>query len=91
MPSAIGWKPGAQNASRLWANASMPVAAVILAGKPTVKTGSKITIEDKNLGWKIIFFTPVFSLRITDALPVSEPVPAVVGIAIIGELLVLCF
>jgi len=28
----------------------MPVAAVIFDGSPTVKTGSKITIEGKNLG-----------------------------------------
>ena len=87
IPSAIGWKPGAQYASKLWANASIPVAAVILAGSPTVKTGSKITIEGKNLGWKIIFLTFVSSFNITDALPVSEPVPAVVGTAIIGAIL----
>ena len=32
----------------------------------------------------MIFFTPVFVFIIADALPVSEPVPAVVGTAIIG-------
>ena len=35
----------------------------------------------------MIFFTPVFSLIIAEALPVSEPVPAVVGIATIDEIL----
>ena len=45
-----------------------------------------MTIDGKNFGWKIIFFIPVFELIIADALPVSEPVPAVVGIAIIGEI-----
>ena len=45
-----------------------------------------MTIDGKNFGWKIIFFIPVFALIIADALPVSEPVPAVVGIAIIGEI-----
>ena len=87
IPSAIGWKPGAQNASKLCANASIPVAAVNLGERSKVKIGSKMTIEGKNFGWNIIFFTPVFLLIIADALPVSEPVPAVVGIAIIGAIL----
>ena len=34
----------------------------------------------------MIFFSPVFSFSITDALPVSDPVPAVVGTAIIGAI-----
>jgi hypothetical protein len=46
-----------------------------------------MTIDGKNFGWKMIFFIPVFELIIADALPVSEPVPAVVGTAIIGEIL----
>ena len=64
----------------------MPVAAVIFDGSPIVKTGSSMTIEGKNLGWKIIFFTPVSSFKITDARPVSDPVPAVVGTAIMGAI-----
>ena len=58
-----------------------------MGGRPTVKTGSRITIDGKNFGWKIIFLTPVSSFKITDALPVSEPVPAVVGTAMIGAIL----
>ena len=34
-----------------------------------------------------MFLTPVSSLRITEARPVSEPVPAVVGTAMIGAIL----
>ena len=73
-------------ASRLCANASIPVAAVNLGGSSKVKSGSNITIAGKNFGWKIIFFTPVFLFIIADALPVSDPVPAVVGTPIIGAI-----
>jgi len=45
-----------------------------------------MTIDGKNFGWKIIFFIPVLELIIADELPVSDPVQAVVGIAIIGEI-----
>ena len=38
------------------------------------------------LDGKLFFFSCVFSLVKTDALPVSEPVPAVVGKAIIGKI-----
>ena len=87
IPSAIGWYPGAQKASKLWASASIPVAAVNLGDKSNVSKGSKITIDGNIFGWKIIFFAPVFLLMIADALPVSDPVPAVVGTAIIFEIL----
>ena len=70
------------------AKASIPVAAVNLGERSKVKLGSKITIEGKNFGWKIIFFIPVCLLIIADALPVSDPVPAVVGTAMIGAMLV---
>ena len=60
---------------------------MILDGSSIVNNGSKITIEGKNFGWKIIFFIPSSSFKITEALPVSDPVPAVVGIAIIGAIL----
>ena len=63
------------------------MTAVNLGERSIVKTGSSITIEGKNLGGKIIFFTPFFLFIIADALPVSEPVPAVVGTAIIGAIL----
>ena len=86
IPSAIGWKFGEQNASRLCANASIPVVAVNLGGSSMVSIGSKITIEGKIFGWNIIFLIPLSLLMIAEARPVSEPVPAVVGIAIIGEI-----
>ena len=35
----------------------------------------------------LLFFIPVFLLTITVALPVSDPVPAVVGTAMIGAIL----
>ena len=68
----------------LWESASIPVAAVNLGERSNVKFGSKITIEGKIFGWKIIFFIPIFLLIIADALPVSDPVPAVVGIATVS-------
>ena len=37
-------------------------------------------------GWKMIFFWCVDSSRMTDARPTSEPVPAVVGTAIVGAM-----
>ena len=64
--------------------ASMPVPAVSLAGRPTVSSGSAITIDGIILGWKITFLVCVSWLVITEARPVSEPVPAVVGTAIEG-------
>src|SRR2546423_1803338 len=42
MPSASGWNPGAQNASKQCTKASIPVAAVIAGGRPTVSSGSLI-------------------------------------------------
>ena len=35
----------------------------------------------------MIFLTPVFLFIIAEARPVSDPVPAVVGMAIIGEII----
>ena len=42
MPSAGGLKAGAMNTSMQWAMASMPVAAVSLGGRPSVRAGSQI-------------------------------------------------
>ena len=61
----------------------MPVAAVMRGGSPTVSSGSAITTAGSILGWKMIFFRCVASSRMTDARPTSEPVPAVVGTAIV--------
>ncbi len=62
----------------------MPVAAVIFGGRPTVSAGSEMTIEGCTFGWKISFFWWVSSLVMTETRPTSEPVPAVVGTAMMG-------
>ena len=62
----------------------MPVPAVSLAGRPTVSSGSAITSCGIIFGWKITFLVWVSALLMTEARPVSEPVPAVVGTAIDG-------
>ena len=49
-----------------------------------VNSGSQITILGKTFGWKIIFFSYVCEFVITLARPTSDPVPAVVGTAIIA-------
>jgi hypothetical protein len=55
-------------------------------GIPTVSSGSQITTVGRNFGWKIIFFCFVIEFVMTDALPTSDPVPAVVGTATIGAI-----
>ena len=64
----------------------MPVAAVILAGKPKVNCGSSIAISGKITGDTTPIFVvfPVVTIATGVA---SEPVPAVVGINISGSLL----
>ena len=64
----------------------MPVAAVMCGGRPTVSSGSSITIAGSIFGWKMIFFTWVASSVMTEARPTSEPVPDVVGTAMIGAM-----
>jgi hypothetical protein len=51
---------------------------------PTVSSGSQITTEGSIFGWKMIFFVWVLSSVMMLARPTSEPVPAVVGTAMIG-------
>ncbi len=67
-----------------WLNASIPVAAVIAGGEVMVKIGSTIAIVGIKAGCLIIIFTSLFVLVITVASVASEPVPAVVGIAMCG-------
>ncbi len=64
----------------------MPVPAVMNFGIPTVSSGSQITMLGRTFGWKMIFFTCVSELVMTLARPTSEPVPAVVGTAMIGAM-----
>ena len=86
IPSAIGWYPGEQYASRQWAKASIPVPAVNFWGSLKLKVGSQITLFGSISGWKITFLILLMLSVKTPALPTSEPVPAVVGIAIIGNI-----
>ena len=57
----------------------MPVAAVTLAGRPRVSSGSANTARARSCGEKTIFFTCVSSSEMTALRPTSLPVPAVVG------------
>src|SRR6266702_4760406 len=64
----------------------MPVAIVRNGESPTASSGSSIAIFGIIMGWKMIFFSCVSSRVITPARPTSEPVPAVVGTAMIGTM-----
>jgi hypothetical protein len=64
----------------------MPVPTVIIFGMPTVSSGSQIVTAGSSFGWKMIFLTWVIELVSTPARPTSEPVPAVVGTAMIGAM-----
>ena len=74
-----------------WKRANEEKIAPIIAVPTTAGTGSETgrasAIINKDIGVKkIIFFTPVSLFIIAEALPVSDPVPAVVGTAIIGAI-----
>ena len=58
--------------------ASMPVAAVTWAGKPSVNSGSRIAQSGSNRGETTPFFSVVGVVTIAIGVT-SEPVPAVVG------------
>jgi hypothetical protein len=64
----------------------MPVPAVMNLGIPTVSAGSQIVTAGISAGWKMIFFLWVALLVSTPARPTSDPVPAVVGTAMIGAI-----
>ena len=65
----------------------MPVPAVMKRGMPTVSSGSQMVTAGSSFGWKMIFFLWVFELVRTPARPTSDPVPAVVGTATMGAIL----
>ncbi len=83
MPSAGGLKAADMKVSMQCATASMPVAAVRPAGRPSVSSGSQIAA----LGTRCQEWKP--SLRWSSTMTIapratSLPVPAVVGTAISG-------
>ena len=57
----------------------------VRAASRRVSSGSQIVTFGIISGWKITFFVWVASCVITPARPTSEPVPAVVGTATIGD------
>ena len=72
-------------ASMLWMSASMPEAAVTLGGQLTVSSGSMSATFGMRNGLTRPCFTLSFSLAKMAMAVHSEPVPAVVGMAMIGR------
>ena len=66
-----------------WAIASIPVPAVSLGGTVRVSSGSQIASRGRRCGLTTASFRPL-DITMTAARPTSDPVPAVVGTAIIG-------
>ena len=66
-----------------WDSASRPVAAVSPGGRPSVSSGSQIARFGMRCGLMNPSFRPS-SRVISAARPTSDPVPAVVGMAITG-------
>ncbi|MNV34390.1 hypothetical protein D3C71_1258040 [compost metagenome] len=64
----------------------MPVAAVILGGRPSVSSASRMTMAGSMRAWKMMRLTCAASSVMTDARPTSDPVPAVVGTATTGAM-----
>ena len=63
----------------------MPVAAVSFAGRLTVSAGSAITTFGSMAGWRMARFAGA-ALSVMMALgSTSAPVPAVVGMAMMGK------
>ena len=86
MPSASGWKRRRAEASKQWDES-------VHSGRHREErrqSDGQFRILDGDLGiimgWKMIFFSWVASRVITPARPTSEPVPAVVGTAMIGAM-----
>ena len=73
-----------------WVTASMPVAAVIIFGRPKVRSGSQIATVGTRLGEAKVSLRPLFSVVIMP-IETSEPVPAVVGMAIKGGSFLISF
>lgn len=64
--------------------ASSPVAAVMFGGVLRVNIGSTITLSGIMERWRRLTFTLASGIAITAFRVTSAPVPAVVGMAIIG-------
>ncbi len=72
-------------ASMAWVKASTPVATVTSGGTVRVNTGSMTAKSAMSLASLRSIFTSVSVLVIIETFVASEPVPAVVGIATVGE------
>src|SRR4030042_7030113 len=84
--SAMGSYPRAWRLSMAWDMASIPVAAVIAGGKPTVTRGSRMATGGRRGGSDIRFFTlGSWSLMVANMVT-SLAVPEVVGIAMWGTM-----
>ena len=66
-----------------WLSASSPVAAVSIGGSPSVSCGSQIARFGIRCGEMMPSLRPSSSVS-SAARPTSAPVPAVVGMAMIG-------
>ncbi len=73
------------NASMLWIRASMPEAAVTPGGHEMVSNGSTMARSGMRCGLTTPCFTFFSSFEKMAMAVTSEPVPAVVGIAIRGS------
>ena len=82
--SAIGCQPRASRASTQWVSASSPVAAVSQAGMSRCSSGSMIATLGIRNGLKTATLTLRSVSTTTVDRPTSEPVPAVVGMAMRG-------
>lgn len=80
-----GWAFLEVNDSMAWHSASMPVAAVTFAGAVSVNTGSTMASSGMSgVPAMSIFTSLAVSVMIVNCVA-SEPVPAVVGMATIGQ------
>ena len=86
MASAIGWNCLTSTASRLCDSASMPVHAVRFCGNDRVSSGSAMTTRGIIERLTIPAFTGFEVSVMMPLASTSAPVPAVVGMAMIGTL-----
>jgi hypothetical protein len=83
MASATGLSTGDRKVSTQWAMASMPVAAVMPGGRPSVSSGSQSATAGTRWRLAKVALRPS-SVMTMAPIETSLPVPAVVGMAISG-------